>query len=76
MVDSDFGRCFLIRAVVSPGQDEKCPRFMAQKNVDGMGLDATTWRKANRSDLFCWHDNKLAETWEGLGFNGVLQILF
>ena len=73
LVVSDFGRCFLMRDVVSPGQDDKCPRFMARRNVDGMGMYAAPWRKAARSDLLCWHENALAATWKGLGVNGIFQ---
>ena len=55
LVASNFGRCFLMRAVVSPGQDEKCPHFMARRNMDGMGLNAALWRKAAKSDFLLWH---------------------
>ena len=60
LVASDFVGCFLMRAVVSPGQDGVCPRFMARSNVDGMGLNAAPWRKYARSDFFCWHENAVS----------------
>ena len=51
LVASDFRICFLMRDAVSTGQDEKCICVMAQRNVDGMGLNAALWRKAAMSDL-------------------------
>ena len=39
-----------MRYVVIHGQDEKCSRFMAQRNVDGMGLNAAPSIKAAISD--------------------------
>ena len=76
LVASDFGRCSLMRYVVSPGQDENCSRFMARRNVDGMRLNAVPWRKATRSDLLFWHDNALEATWEGLGVNRIFKDTF
>ena len=73
LVLSDFCRCFLMRDAVSPDQDEKCTCFMAQMDVDGMGLNAAPWRKVPRSDLLLWHENALAETCEGIWVNGMLQ---
>ena len=73
LVDSDFGRCFFMRYVVSPGQDDMCPRFMARRNMDGMGINAAPWRKSARSDFLFWHDNSLSATWEGPGVKGVFQ---
>ena len=73
MVASAFGRCILMRSVVIPGQDEKCPCFMAQRNVDVMGMNAALCRKSARSDLLYCHYNSLAATWEGLRVKGMFQ---
>ena len=46
MVARDFGRCFVMRDSIRPSQDEKWPRLMEQRKVNGRGLKAHPWRKA------------------------------
>ena len=53
LVASEFGRYFLMRSVAILVQDEKCPCFMALRNVEGMRLNAAPRRKDARSDLLC-----------------------
>ena len=49
MVDSDFGRCFLMRVGVRFGQELKCPRFTALSSVDGFVLKAQACRYFDKS---------------------------
>ena len=41
LVAIDFVRCLVMREVVRPGHEEKCPRRMARTKVEGTGLKAT-----------------------------------
>ena len=54
LVARDFGRCFVMRDSVRPGQDEKWSCLMARRKVYGRGLKAHPWRKA-ASSLFSLH---------------------
>ena len=49
----NFGKYFVMRDYVKPGHDEKWPRLMARRKVDGRGLKAHPWSKA-ASSLFCF----------------------
>ena len=50
----DFGRYFVMRESVRPGQGEKWPCLMTKRKVDGRGMKAHPWRKA-ASSLFSLH---------------------
>ena len=45
----DFGKYFVMRDSVRPGQDEKWPRLMTRRKVDGRGLKAHQWSKTASS---------------------------
>ena len=49
LVDSDCGRCFLMRDGVSFGQESKCPRFTDRSSVDRFGLKAQECRYFDKS---------------------------
>jgi len=51
LVASDLERCLVMSDGVRPGQDWKCPRCTARRNVEGTGLKAQAWRKLARSCL-------------------------
>lgn len=51
LVASNFARRLVARDTVRPGREIKWPRWIAQKNVDGMGLKGQGWRKVARSCL-------------------------
>ena len=53
LVARGFGKYFIMRDSVRPGQDEKCPRLMTRRKVDGRGLKAHPWRKATSSLFVC-----------------------
>jgi hypothetical protein len=53
LVAVDFWRCFVIRDSLSPGQEEKWPRRMAQRNVEMDGLKAQPCKKAVSSLFVC-----------------------
>ena len=52
MVDMEFGRFFVINYSVRPGQYVKWVQFIAQSNVDLIGVKYVTCRKYAGSDLF------------------------
>ena len=49
----DFVRCLLIRELVSPGHELKCPFVIARRKVDGVGLNMQAWKYPARSCLVC-----------------------
>jgi hypothetical protein len=53
LVAVDFLRCLVIRDSLSPGQEEKWPRRMAQRNVEMDGLKAQPCKKARFSFVYC-----------------------
>ena len=56
LVARGFGKYFVMRDSVRPGQDEKLPRLMAQRKVDVRGLKVHPWRKAASSLFLCVPD--------------------
>jgi hypothetical protein len=53
LVAVDFLRCFVIRDLLSPGQEEKWPRCMARRNVEIDGLKTQPCKKAASSLFVC-----------------------
>ncbi len=51
LVASDLGRCFLMSDSLRPGHEEKWPRRIARRKVEGDGLKAQPCKNAASSPL-------------------------
>ena len=60
----DLGRWWRIKFVVRPGQDWKCPLWMALRRVETTGLKAAAWRKEASSALVADVRMALAMDWD------------
>ena len=49
----DFVRFLLMRGLVSPGHELKCPFVIARRKVDGVGLNIQAWKYPAGSCLVC-----------------------